>query len=88
MSHFQQFENTFLGDIEVEWDFEERGSPSNGWDDPGSGPIIYIDSITNIEGTLKWFMPKQDYSAIENLCYDSGIPDEIDQEGPGFDYDY
>lgn len=29
-------------EVDVEYGIEERGSPGNGWDDPGSGTIVYI----------------------------------------------
>jgi hypothetical protein len=39
-------------EIDVEWGVEEHSSPSNGWDDPGSGSVVYLTEALTVPGDV------------------------------------
>lgn len=73
-------------EIDVEWGVEEHGEPGNGWDDPGTGPIVYLTAATSPDGMVDLLADLSDVERdrIEQECavaqdesdrYDSG-PDD------------
>lgn len=94
-----KFHETLKGDqgyeLTLDLEFESLGYPSNGWDDPGSGPEFYIDEVYFEDPPLEGFLPLSDtqLSWLENhiaMHEAAGMARDIADwlSEPDFDRDY
>lgn len=51
-----------LGDIEVEWGYEPRTG----------NQVVTVEQVTNLAGTIVWYMPDRDHWSIEKMIYEGG----------------
>lgn len=71
-------------EIDVEWGVEDHSSPSNGWDDPGHGSVVYLTEAEDAEGnSVLDQLTDGELDRIEEEC--AAAQDEIDCEP--LDYD-
>lgn len=56
--HAELFRGDLAYELTLEFGYEGMGEPGNGWDDPGSGPIVYVvtESVT-IDPPIDSFLP-------------------------------
>lgn len=71
-------------EIDVEWGVEDHGSPSNGWDDPGHGSVVYLTAAEDVDGNnVLEQLTDAELARIEEEC--AAAQDEDDWEP--LDYD-
>lgn len=85
MSYDAQWKNSPLGDIVIEWDFEDRGS-SDSWSEPGDPILIYIEQIYSADFITQWYLPQDGYEFYEKHLWESEPIGEIAMEYDYYDY--
>lgn len=53
-------------EVEVHFTVESEGYPSNGWDDAGEGPELYITAVYPLNGTVPMEVTDAQREALED----------------------